>query len=196
MRAASTLAFAALATACGDVTLPGVRTVATSDLIVLALQDSAPPPATASFVVTNASRTVHTLIHPDHFNTPFAILDFPPGCLASLDGAALGPTDSVHVTVQPVSGEYGVTISPAGLVFTPGTEPMVTFSYPLYADASVADGIATFTDRSAYLAALNVWDEVSLDHWSVADGSGPTDVADQVSAYVTQPGTLLLAAAR
>jgi hypothetical protein len=169
--------------------------VPTADLVVLPLAAAAPAPSTVSFYVSNVHPTFQTLHHPDAFNTVYLELQFPSACLSSLNGTPLTVTDSVLVTVEPRAGGYGFTLSPSGLVFTLGNTPSVTFSFARYADASVADTVPSFTDRQAYLAALDVWQEVTVGRWRVARGSSPSGV-DEIGAGVDAPGEFVLAAAR
>lgn len=177
--------------ACVDVTSPGNTTVATSDLVVLALDPAAPTPPAASFYVGNAGSTVRTLRHADAFNTLYLELRFAAGGLVSLNGQPLGAGDSVLVTVTPLAGGYGFTLAPAGLVFASGAAPTALFSFGRYADAGVADGI--FASRDAFVAALDVWAEVGVERWSVAAGSGSAGI-DEIRATVAAPGRYWLAA--
>jgi hypothetical protein len=162
---------------------------------VLPLAASAPPLFPVSFYVSNASPTFHAIRHADAFNTLYIELQFPAGCMSSLNGTPLSVTDSVLVTVEPRAGGYGFTLSPSGLVFTLGSTPSVTFSFARYADATVADTVPSFADRAAYLAALDVWQEVTVGRWRVARGSSPGGV-DEIGAAVDVPGEFVLAAAR
>jgi len=177
--------------ACTDVTPPTDSSVPTSDLVVLGLAPSAPQPAPASFYVSNARSAVRTLRHADGFNTLYLELRFPPAGLASLDGVPLSLTDSVLMTVEPLEGGYGFTLSPSGLAFTQGSVPTALFSFARYADPSVADGV--FPDRATYLAALEVWSETGVGRWTVARASGSAGV-DEISAAVDAPGRHWLAA--
>jgi hypothetical protein len=174
-----------------DLLPPDDTTVPTADLVVLALDPAAPAPAGASFYVANATTTTRTLRHPDATSTLYLELRFAPGALASLDGTALGPDDSVLVTVTPLAGAYGFTLSPDGLVFTEGLAPTAVFSFGRYADPSVADGL--FASREAYVDALDVWAEVGFDAWAVAPGSGPGGV-DEVRGSTEVAGRYWLAA--
>jgi hypothetical protein len=163
--------------------------VTTDDLVVLDLQGVAPAPAVATFMVSNDRATVRAIRHPDAFNTLYLELRFPAGSLGSLDGTAIGPADSVEVTVQPLAGGYGFTLSPSGLVLT--AAPTALFSFGRYADPSA--GTAAFGDTDAYLDALELWAEVTPDRWTIARGSGPAGV-DEVQASVDAPGIYVLAA--
>ncbi|MDH5195945.1 MAG: hypothetical protein OEY20_01695 [Gemmatimonadota bacterium] len=162
----------------------------TAALVVLALDAAAPAPVSATFFVPNGRSTVRTLRHPDQFNTLYLELRFPVGALASLNGQPLTADDSVEVTVQPLAGGYGFTLSPSGLTFS-ANPPTALFSFGRYADP--AAGLAVFPDREAYLAALDLWREVGVDQWATAPGSGPVGV-DEVRATVGAPGRFRLAA--
>jgi hypothetical protein len=185
---------AAAVIGCGDITTPG-GTVATADLLILPVQSTAPAPPTISFYVRNGAATARSITHPDQFNTPFVRLEFPSGCLASLNDQPLGPDDSVQVTVRPRSGAYGLDLSPSGLEFVSGREPTVTFSYGVYADLAAADNEPSFADRATFEAALEVWREATVDQWQIAVGSGSPGL-DQASARMVRPATLVLAARR
>lgn len=189
MRGASIVALAAGA-ACTDIGLPGDQTVPTADLVVLDLQAAAPAPAAVTFMVPNDRATVRSLRHPDPFNTLYLELRFPAGSLASLHGTALAAGDSVEITVQPLAGGYGFTLSPAGVAFT-ADAPTALLSFGRYADPS--GGAAAFGDTDTYLAALELWTEAGLGRWAVARGSGPAGV-DEVRASVDAPGSFLVAA--
>lgn len=182
------------AAACQDVTIPDGGTVPTADLVALPLQAGAPEVLPTSFWVYNGKSVSQVLRHTDQALNAYLRIDFPSGCLSRLDGRALTVTDSVRVTVVPRAGGYGLTLSPAGLEFTLET-PVVTFFYGRYADPSVADGEPSFPDRASYLAALEVWEEVTIDRWRVARASGPAGV-DAIAAAVDAPGELVVAAAR
>ncbi len=99
------------------------------------------------------------------------------------------------MTVDPRGGSYGFTLSPPGLEFTPSSAPTVDFSYGLYGDLAVADGVQSFADRSAYAAALEVWEEVTIDGWRIARDSSPSGV-DAVESAVAASGTFVVAARR
>lgn len=164
----------------------------TADLLVLELQGAAPAPPVATFYVPNDRAVVRAIRHPDAFNTLYLELRFPAGALASLNGTPVAPDDSVAVTVQPLAGGYGFTLSPSGLTFSDTSIPTALLSFGRYADPSA--GAALFGDTDGFLAALEIWSEVGLDRWSVAPGSGPAGV-DEVRASVRAPGSFLLAAA-
>jgi hypothetical protein len=178
------------ASACTDVGLPGDQSVPTADLVVLALDAGAPVPVSTTFFVPNGRSTVRTLLHPDQFNTLYLELRFPAGALASLNGQTLTTDDSVQVTVGPLAGGYGFTLSSSGLTFTENA-PTALLSFGRYADPSA--GIAAFPDREGYLAALDIWNEVALDRWAIARGSGSAGI-DEVRATVDAPGRFRLAA--
>jgi len=181
--------------ACEDVSFPGNTTVSGSDLIVLGLSSSAPAVAATTFWVSNAATVVHTLRHADAQNTLYLQISFPAGCLESLNGQPLGPSDSVQVTIEPLSNGYGFTLSPSGLVFASGSAPTALLSYGRYADASVASGDPSYPTLSDYLDALEIWQEVGFDTWSIAPGSGPAST-DEERATADTPGRYRLAARR
>lgn len=161
---------------------------------MLPLQSTAPAPAaTATFPVKNDQTTTRTLIHADGFNTAFVRVEFPPGSLASLDGAPLGGGDSVLVTLRAEPGRYGVEISPEGLRFSATTRPTVTFNYVRYGDLTVAAG-SRYADQNAYAAALDLWREVGFDLWTNIGGSG--SVGTDLRANIPESGRYVAAAPR
>jgi hypothetical protein len=193
-RALAAASALAAAVACEDVQLPGGGTVTTADLVVLPLQSGAPGVASATFWVYNDRLVTRDLNHQDTQLNPYLQIEFPPGCLSSLNGSPLSVDDSVQVTIEARPGAYGLTLSPSGLEFTLET-PTVTFFYGRYADLSVIAGEPAFPDEAAYLAALEVWEEVTVGQWRVARGSGSAGV-DAIVAAVDAPGELLVAARR
>ncbi len=168
--------------------------VATSDLLVLPLQASAPPPGGTSFYVSNSRATSRNLIHSDGFNTLFARLEFPSGSLGSLDGRVLGLSDSVLVTVSPEPGVYGVRVGPTGLRFASLGRPLLTFSYARYGNLNVALGSTRYPDAAAYARALEVWRESALDRWTSVGGSGTAGT--ELRASLQEAGTYVAAAPR
>ena len=181
-----------LLAACENLTTPG-GSLTTADLLILPLATAAPAPGAVSFYASNAHTTARSLIHPDGFNTLFAQITIPRGGLASLDGAQLGPQDSVLVTVTADPGVYGVRIAPAGLTFAPGAAPTLTLSYVRYGDPSVAAG-SRYADASAYENALAVWYETTPDAWTQAGGAGTP--GSDVSATLSTAGHYAAAAPR
>ncbi len=91
---------ALLAGGCSDVLTPEGGTLATGDLLILALQSGAPAPADGSFYVVNSRVSTHPVIHPDQFNNPYLTVRFPTGCVSQVGGQAVGAADSALVTVR------------------------------------------------------------------------------------------------
>lgn len=182
-----------LAAACTDVLQPG-SALTTEELLPLGLSAQAAAPPSATFWVYNDHLTVRSLRHSDAFNTLYAELRFPPGILASLNGTPLGPNDSVQVTVTARAGGYGVTLGPSALAFAIDATPTVTFAYARYGDVSVADGSA-YESRTAYAAALDVWEEFSPGRWRVARASA-LQAGDQIGAAIDAPSRVMVAAPR
>jgi len=160
---------------------------------MLPLGSSAPAPAGVSFYVSNARSTTRNLIHNDGFNTLFARLQVPAGSLSSLDGAALGPNDSVLVTLSADAGVYGIRLSPEGLRFATLGGPTLTFSYAKYGDLSVASD-SRYADQTAYANALDVWRETSLDRWVTTGGFGAA--LSDITTNLSQAGHYMVAASR
>jgi hypothetical protein len=192
-RAASALALLA-ALGCEDIGIPIGGTVPRDELVALALQPGAPPVQSATFWVYNDRLITRTLSHADAQLNPYLRIEFPPGCLSRMNGVQLSVDDSVEVTVSAGNDVYGLTLSPSGLEFTLET-PTVTFFYGRYADLSVITGEPSFPDETAYLDALEVWEEASLGLWKIARSSGPSGV-DAIASAVDAPGELLVAAQR
>lgn len=167
--------------------------LATADLVMLPLAPSAPAPAPTTFVVRNATGTVRRVLHPDPFNTLFVELSFPAGSLASLGGVPLLANDSVTVTVTPLSGLYGFTLSPAQLVFARGSEPTARLVYAEYGD--LAAGAGSYASPSEFAAALDLWFEIGVDRWRRTAGSGPAGL-DAVAGRLAEAGTFVVAAPR
>jgi hypothetical protein len=190
--AASALA-ALAALGCEDLGV-NAGTVPRDALLALPLQAGAAPVAPATFWVYNDRLVTRSLNHQDAQVNPYLRIEFPPGCLSRLDGRQLSVDDSVQVTVEPGSGEYGMVLSPAGLEFTLET-PTVTFFYGRYADLSAVTGDPSFPTEQAYLNALEVWQEATVGQWRVARGSSTAGL-DALGAAVDAPGELLVAAAR
>ncbi len=194
-KAAATAALVVLLSACSDLTLPPVEIFGLADLLVLSQQPNAPAPASKSAWIFNSRQTIVRVNHPDNFNTLYLELSFPANSLASLDGAPYSATDSVSVTIDPGSGEYGFMLSPSGLVFSSGASPTATFSFSVYGDASAGNTSSTYSSSTEYVAALDIWREASVDQWQIASGSGASGV-DGVSASVQSSGRFVLAAPR
>ena len=159
---------------------------------MLPLASGAPAPAGVSFHLSNAHSTTRNLIHNDGFNTLFARLEVPSGSLLSLDGAPLGPDDSVLVTLSAVAGVYGVRLTPDGLRFATRSVTL-GFSYVKYGDLSVASD-TRYADHTAYANALDIWRETSLDRWAGTDGVGAA--LSDISSTVSQAGHYVVAAPR
>lgn len=160
---------------------------------MLPLGSGAPAPAGVSFYLSNARSTTRNLIHNDGFNTLFARVEFPTGSLASLDGTALGSSDSVRVTLSADGGVYGIRLEPEGLRFAASGRPTLTFSYVKYGDLTVAGG-TRYADQTAYAGALDIWRETSFDRWANAGGFG--EILNDVTTSLSEAGHYLVAAPR
>ncbi len=182
-----------LTAGCGDVVDPQSPILASSELLILPLQTSAPAPAAATFGVSNIDPTVRVIVHDDQFNTPFLTLEFPPSCVESVAGQSLGQGESASVTAAPTSGLYGFTLSPSSLILTGGCGSTAKFSFGRYADLSVADGSSTYLDRAAYAAALELWRETGPDRWEIVPQSGPSG-NDAIEGNMEASGSYVLAA--
>lgn len=183
------------AAACDDLTQPEGELLTTGELLVLPQQAAAPAVDPVSFWVYNRRPIARQLVHVGGFNIPYLEVSFPAQALVSLSGQALSDDDSVLVTVQPRAGEYGFTLSPANLLFDESRSPTATFFFGIYADASVWDASASYGSASEYVAALDIWFEITVDRWSIAPASGPAG-NDAVAAALQSSGEYLLAAPR
>ncbi len=180
---------------CGDLVDPQSPILASSELLILPLQASAPALAAAIFSVSNTDATVSIIVHDDQFNTPFLTLEFPAGCVESVAGQSLGQGESASVTAAPTSGQYGFTLSPSSLILTDGCGSTAKFSFGRYADLGVADGSSTYLDRAAYAAALELWRETGADRWEIVPQSGPSG-NDAIEGNMEASGSYVLAAPR
>ncbi len=182
-----------LTAGCSDVVDPQSPILASSELLILPLQTSAP--AAATFGVSNMNVTVRVIVHDDQFNTPFLTLKFPASCVESVAGQSLGQGESASVTAAPTSGLHGFTLSPSSLILTDGCGSTAEFSFGRYADLSVADGSSTYLDRAAYAAALELWRETGPDRWEIVPQSGPSG-NDAIEGNMEASGSYVLAAPR
>jgi len=159
--------------------------------------ESATGPAVDSFSTAELlSRPITArLLHADQFNTQYVEVRFPAGSIESVDGLMVGPQDSVLVEIEARDSQYGMTISPGTLVFSAGNLPGATFTYAVYGDRGVADGSATYPNRETYSAALDVWEQASVDRWQRATNSS-TPGSDEVSGSLLTGGIFIVAALR
>ncbi len=185
----------AWATACESVTDPRIVTLATAELLILGAQATAPSVATLSVYVVNSRPITVRLLHADQFNTQYVEVRFPTGSVESVNGLIVGPQDSVLVDIDARDSQYGMTISSGTLVFSAGNLPRATFTYAVYGDRSVADGSTTYASRDSYSAALDIWEQVSVDQWQQATNSS-TPGSDEVSGSLTAGGLFVVAAPR
>jgi hypothetical protein len=183
------------ATACSDLTQPQDELLTTAELLILPQQAAAPPVDLVSFWVYNSRLTARQLVHAGGFNIPYLELSFPAQALVSLNGQPLSDNDSVRVTVQPRAGEYGFILSPANLLFDESRSPTATFFFGIYGDASVGEVSSSYASANDYVAALDIWFEITIDQWSIAPASGPAG-NDAVAAALQSSGEYLLAAPR
>ncbi len=193
--ATATAAMVLLLSSCSDLALPSDELLSIADLLVLSQQAIAPAPAPHSFWVQNSRPSVERIKHPDAFNTLYLELEFPAHSILSLDGSPFTESDSVYVTVEPRLGAYGFTLSPSDIIFNSSASPSATFSFSVYGDASAGSTSATYTSNVDFVAALDIWREVSVDRWQVAPGSRSPGI-DTFIATVESSGQYVLAAPR
>ena len=67
--------------------------------------------------------------------------------------------------------------------------------FSVYGDASSGSTSATYTGNADFVAALDIWREVSVDRWQVAPGSRSPGI-DSFIATVESSGQFVLAAPR
>jgi hypothetical protein len=195
IKAAATTIALSLLTSCSDLTPPLDEVFGIADLLILLQQSNAPAPTAKTFWVANSRQTIVRINHPDNFNTLFLELEFPAQSITSLNGAPLSATDSLRITVDPRSAEYGFVLSPPGVVFTAGSTPAATFSFSVYGDAGASNNPATYESSAEYVAALRIWREVTVDEWQIALNSSITGV-DEIGARLETSGRFVLAAPR
>ncbi len=185
-----------LASGCEDALGPGGSTLSTAELLILPFQAGTPAPPTSNFEVCNDQLTVEVIMHPA-MPTPIDYLElrFPEGSLSALNGQPLSTTDCVDVTAQPRPGQFGFTLSPQGLEFVLDATPSATLLFAQFGDFSVVDDSPTYDTPQELANALDIWEEVSVDRWRIARGSGPSGT-DAVSAAIDAPGAFVLAAPR
>ncbi len=184
-----------LLVACSDLGPPEETTVRGADLLPVGIAADAPPPSAASFWIRRARTTTVRLVHADGFNSPYVEVEFPAGSVRALDGTLIAESDSVLVSLTPDVGGYGLTVSPAGLEFTPSVLPTARFVLAAYGDLSVADGSTTYAGRTAYAQALTLWVEVGIDLWERVAGSG-LGAGDIVAGRIARAGRFRVAALR
>jgi hypothetical protein len=187
--AASTIGLAA---ACaGSGTGPGIG-VARADLLAIGRTD-ATDPAPATFVFKNNELRTFQLRHSDSTQTLFATFTFSPRSIVSRNDTLLCDTCTVAVTVSVTASSYEFTLGPASLVFNETGEPIVEVSFGTYGDASVYTMSSRYATAAAFVQALGVWHERTVDHWVLGRNSTHTGPA-AVSSAMEGPGTYLLAA--
>jgi len=192
---AASAALLLFAVACSDLTQPQDQLLTTAQLLILPQQAGAPDVDPISFWVYNSRLTARQLVHAGGFNIPYVEVRFPAQALVSLNGQPLSDNDSVLVTVQPRAGEYGFTLSPANLLFDESRSPTATFLFGIYGDASVGEASPSYGSASEYVAALDIWFEITVDRWSIVPASGPAG-NDAVAGALQSSGEYLLAAPR
>ena len=160
------------------------------------LQGSAPPPSSIQFYLKNNAATTRNISHPDGALNLYLRLSFPSGSLATVGGGTAAPGDSTLLTVQPVSGTYGFTLSASpAATFSSGNAPSATLFFGTYGDFTGSRAGSRYTTNTEFAQALALWREELVDRFGQVAGSGPTGT-DAVSGSVPSPGTYLVAAPR
>lgn len=178
---------AAVLAACGGGESTGAPTGTPREaLLVLARIDTEPPPP-RTILVRNDRLVTARLEHSDSVGTLFAEFRFTAGSIFSVNGQLVCDTCTVAVTITPLPGQYGFTVTPASLVFSGVGSPVVTVSYGRYADLSVHDSSARYPTPEAYSQALALWYEPAPGAWREERNSthtGATVVSSAVDAAV------------
>lgn len=188
--AASALAFGA---GCDD---GGVNPtgLARTALLALARADGAAPAPTVTTIPVRHNQSRTALInHPDAGPTLFVELFFPQQSILHVNGQQVCDTCTVTVTVTATPGVYGVTITPANMIFNAAGTPTVTFGYDVYGDFSVRDSSTQYPTDPAFDVALALWYEATPGQWRRGRNSSHTAPGRVVSG-IEGPGALLLAA--
>jgi hypothetical protein len=191
---AASVLLAAITLSCGE-EISGPTTVATGDLLILAMQATAPTVPPSSFFAYNSRLTTERLLHSDPANTLFMQLNVPARVLSSLNGVPLTLQDSVLLTIQPTAGIYGFTLSPSGLAFTLGEVPTARVSFAVYGDFTVVDDSPSYESAGQYAAALQFWFEVTPGRWRPVTSSRLSGT-DAVEGPIDEPGIYIVAAPR
>jgi hypothetical protein len=178
--------------ACSDLMILEDETLTSNQLLFLAQQAPAPAIGSQTFQLANSRAATVSLRHSDQFNTLFAELSFGAGAVSSVGDAALGPADSVGVTVTGSGADYRVTVSPVSIEFA-GAGPTLRFSASVYGNFAVEG--TRFATADELLSQLEVWEEVSPGTWQVLS-STVDRVRTTVQAHLKRGGTFALAAPR
>jgi len=168
--------------ACGGDTAPS-GPVGTSRAALLALPrtDTTPPPP-RTVLVRNDRLVTTRMTFSDGAATLFAEFRFTARSIISANGQVVCDTCTVAVTITPLAGQFGFTVTPPSLVFSAVGSPTVTMSYGQYADLSVYDSSARYPTADAYSQALALWYEPAPDLWQEERNSAHTGDATVSSA--------------
>jgi hypothetical protein len=192
---ACTFSAVALVAACGDDGPGGLSdALPRSGLLAVARADAAAPaPAVTTFGVRyDQSRTV-TIEHPDVGTTTFVELLFPPQSILHVNGQPVCDTCTVTVTVSVTPGVYGISLTPASMIFNLSSTPTATFHFAMYGDLSVFDSSSRYASAQAFGSAVAIWSETLSGQWR--RGRNSTQVTPgQVVSGIDVPGPHLLAA--
>jgi hypothetical protein len=165
-----------------------------SGLLAVARADAAAPaPAVTTFGVRyDQSRSV-TIEHPDAGTTTFVDLLFPPQSILHVNGQPVCDTCTVTVTVSTTPGVYGISLTPASMIFNASSTPTATFHFATYGDLSVFDSSSRYASEQAFGSALAIWSETLPGQWR--RGRNSTQITPgQVVSGIDVPGAHLLAA--
>ena len=194
LAAASTLALLLVA-ACGDDGPGGLSgALPRSGLLAVARADAAAPAPTVTTVGVryDQSRSV-TIEHPDAGTTTFVELLFPPQSILHVNGQPVCDTCTVNVSISVTPGVYGISLTPASMIFNAASTPTATFHFATYGDLSVFDSSSRYADEQAFGNALAIWSEMLPGQWR--RGRNSTQITPgQVVSGIDVPGPHLLAA--
>jgi len=163
--------------ACGSDTAPsGPIGTPRGALLALPRTDTTPPPP-RTILVRNDRLVTARMNFSDSAATLFAEFRFTAYSLISVNGQSVCDTCTVAVTITPLPGQFGFTVTPASLVFSAVGSPTVTMSYGRYADLSVYDSSARYPTAEAYSQALALWYEPAPNLWQEERNSAHTGAA-------------------
>lgn len=159
------------------------RVLAQDQLLPLEVAGVTPGDTTVTFAAGGPRKII--LRHGPPDNTVFVELAFPAEAFA-----AAGTPESVTVTVSPLPGLYGVTVTTS---VPPADGALLRFKYPVHFAAPNA-GLARYGSAIRYERALVILLRLPDGSWGELPSSRPA--ADNLEAPLRGPGTYLVAAPR
>jgi hypothetical protein len=163
---------------------PPPRAYTAAEVFTVEVFGAQAPDTVVTFLASRARAVV--LRHGPPDNTVFAELEFPAGALVPPGGR-----DSVTITIRPVPGIYGITLSTEASVNAPAR---LTFKYPVHF-AAPADSRARYPTDVLFEQALVV--AQALDdgaRFQTLRSSRPA--SDNLQAVIATPGRYQMVAPR